>query len=299
MKPPEAQQKSAQEESGADLNKSRKSSTKETKEEHTLQDTQKSSLKSESTATSGSSFSSARNDTNHKYANVPPPQRGAMKKFFLRLTEKMGGIEKTEYTPEFNDSCHEIDNYKLSLEDMTTYLIGIAQRNPKNAPIPFVRMEFDYHVGQNPYELLIPAIQQYSGLLNDSNMISKQLQSSEKLGQLYRDFHRRARRSLKEIRYFLSVEYSEFCEARRVLNQRRQDMDYAKHELKNAKAPEVIDMKNRVFEHAKSLFDEELAKVLKIMGMYPRQKESHAKNVVTFFALYRLFHEQMALALKP
>lgn len=169
----------------------------------------------------------------------------------------------------------KIDNYELSLEDMATCLIGIAQ-NPKNAPISFIRMEFDYHTGQNPYKLLIPAIQNYSTLLNDVTMISKQLQNAEKLGTLYRDFHRRARSSLEEIRYFSSTEYPEFCEASAffwillkfnflniisVLNQRRQDMDYTKHELKNEKAPKVIDMKNKVYEHVKSLFDDELAKV--------------------------------------
>ena len=38
-------------------------------------------------------------------------------------------------------------------------------------------------------------------------------------------------------------------------------MDYAKHELKNAKAPEVIEMKNTVYEHASKTFETELQKV--------------------------------------
>ena len=46
-----------------------------------------------------------------------------------------------------------------------------------------------------------------------------------------------------------------------VLNQRRQDMDFAKHELKNAKAPEEVEMKNIVYENAQKLFESQLQKV--------------------------------------
>lgn len=74
-------------------------------------------------------------------------------------------------------------------------------------------------------------------------------------------------------------------------------MDYAKHELKNAKSPEMIDMKNKVYEHAKGLFDEELQKVLKLMAAYPRQKEVHLSNLSSFMSLYKTYHEQMSAAL--
>lgn len=50
-----------------------------------------------------------------------------------------------------------------------------------------------------------------------------------------------------------------------VLNERRQDMDFAKHELRNAKAPEVVEMKNLVYENAQKHFESQLQKVRKTL----------------------------------
>lgn len=172
-------------------------------------------MKTDSTHTSGSSLSSSRNDRDKGGPGYIPPKRGGFKKFFLKLTEKMGGIEKTEYTQEFTETCQDIDNYKLALEDMVSHAIGIAQRNPRFGPKPLVRMEYDYYDNENPYEQLLPAVRTQASLLKGSGSTEKQIQMAEKLGKLCRDFFRRSRRSLKDIRNFLGTEYEEFCEARR------------------------------------------------------------------------------------
>ena len=91
-------------------------------------------------------------------------------------------------------------------------------------------------------------------------------------------------------------------------------MDYAKHELKNAKSPEVIEMNNSLFEQAQKLFEIDLQKVtlaffyplidlinfqvLKLLDKFPRQKETHLRNIQNFFTVYKIYHEQMAAALK-
>uniref|UniRef100_A0AC34FXB7 BAR domain-containing protein n=1 Tax=Panagrolaimus sp. ES5 TaxID=591445 RepID=A0AC34FXB7_9BILA len=126
------------------------------------------------------------------------------------------------------------------------------------------------------------------------NDLKKQLEAAAKLGSIHRDFHRRARRSLRTIRLFLCLEYDELWEARKVLNERRQDMDFAKHELKNAKAPEVVEMKNLVYENAQKHFESQLQKVLQLLDQFPKWKEVHLKDIQQFQTVYKLYHEQMS-----
>ena len=142
------------------------------------------------------------------------PPRSGVKKFFLKISEKMGGIEQTQYSQQFMDSCQEFDNYKLAVEDLVTNLIGIAQQNPKFEPNPMSRMELDYPERENPYELLHPALKDVCALLKNEIEPKKQLDIAAKLGTLHRDFHRRTRRALRNIRYFLSNDFEELTEAR-------------------------------------------------------------------------------------
>ena len=144
---------------------------------------------------------------------VTPPPRGGVKRFFLKFTEKMGGIEKTEYSQQFLDTCKEIDNYKLSLEDLVENLIAISQRNSKFLQRPIEKMQFEYDENENPYEKLLPSLRTTISLLA-SNPIEKYYKSVEKCATLHRDFHRRTKRSLRDIRQFLCFDFDELCQAR-------------------------------------------------------------------------------------
>uniref|UniRef100_A0AC34GDK5 Uncharacterized protein n=1 Tax=Panagrolaimus sp. ES5 TaxID=591445 RepID=A0AC34GDK5_9BILA len=127
----------------------------------TATDTKRSN-RSESTNRSTSSLSSSRhNDSNDAKAaaTIPaPPQRSKVKRFFLKISEKIGGVEQTQYSTEFIESCENLDNYKLTLDDVTKNLMGIAQRNSRYISHPFERMEFEYRENENPFESLYPAL---------------------------------------------------------------------------------------------------------------------------------------------
>uniref|UniRef100_A0A7E4VY69 BAR domain-containing protein n=1 Tax=Panagrellus redivivus TaxID=6233 RepID=A0A7E4VY69_PANRE len=228
---------------------------------------------------------------------APPPPRGQIKRFFLKFTQKMGGIEKTEYSKQFLDTIHDVENYKMVIDDLVISLMSIAQRNARWASHPMERMEFEYDDNENPYERMSPVFGTWSSLLKEpiTDLNYKQI---DKMGVYHRDFHRRARRALRDMRQFLCIDFPELQEARRVLNQKRQDMDYAKYELRNAKSPEVIEMKNQVYEHSQKLFEEELQKVLRMLDAFPKQKESHLRNVQAFHTVYRYYHAQVDHATK-
>uniref|UniRef100_A0A7E4UT04 BAR domain-containing protein n=1 Tax=Panagrellus redivivus TaxID=6233 RepID=A0A7E4UT04_PANRE len=259
---------------------------------------QKKSQRTEQKSASLQSSSRQEHEKNlqHSPSAAPPPPRG-VKRFFLKLSEKIGNVEQTHYSQQFIETCQDIDNYRLAIEDLTTNLLAIAQRNTKYDPKQMERMEFEYPENGNPMELIVPPLNKFSDLLKLGE-VTKCIEYAPKLGPLQRDFHRRARRALKGIRYFLCIEYEELSEAKKILNTRRQDMDYAKHEMKNAKSPEVIEMKHQMYEAAQKLFETQLQIVLGHMEKFPKQKEIHLKDVQAFFAMYRIMHEQAAHAIK-
>lgn len=44
-------------------------------------------------------------------------QRGGFRKFLMRISEKIGATEKTEYTKCFQDMCKEVDEYRVSMNN--------------------------------------------------------------------------------------------------------------------------------------------------------------------------------------
>uniref|UniRef100_A0AC35G1D1 BAR domain-containing protein n=1 Tax=Panagrolaimus sp. PS1159 TaxID=55785 RepID=A0AC35G1D1_9BILA len=179
------------------------------------------SNRSESTNRSTSSISSNRNDNDAAAAAAAAaaplptqPQRSKVKRFFLKISEKIGTVEQTQYSGEFIEAVQEIDNYKICLEDLLQNLVGIIQRNSKLQSRPLEKLEFEYHDNTNPYELLYPAMKDFCGYLNGTDS-KKQLEMASKLGALHRGFHRRSRRCLRNIRKFLCEDYEIICDARR------------------------------------------------------------------------------------
>lgn len=43
------------------------------------------------------------------------PHRGGLRKLLMRISEKIGSTEKTEYTKCFNEMCKEVDEYRVSI----------------------------------------------------------------------------------------------------------------------------------------------------------------------------------------
>ncbi|KAM3716788.1 Replication factor C large subunit [Dirofilaria immitis] len=77
-------------------------------------------------------------------------QRGGFRKLLMRISEKIGATEKTEYTKCFRDMCKEIDEYR----DIAQQLISILQQDPRYLPRPPGKMEVQAPPQEDPFELL-------------------------------------------------------------------------------------------------------------------------------------------------
>ncbi|VDM45825.1 unnamed protein product [Toxocara canis] len=190
-----------------------------------------------------------------------PPQRGQLKKLFMKLGEKVGVMEKTEYTGRFNDACRDVDDYKVVLEDVAIQLMSVMQQNPRYVPNPPAAMQIESPPNEDPWEMLTPVMAVIAQHMEQKAPVEARTVSSQKMGQMHREFQKKGRRCIHAIRTFLNVDYENLNDARKELEKMRQELDFAKHELKAAKTPESIEVKNAVYEQALMQFKTQLEKV--------------------------------------
>ncbi|VDK20969.1 unnamed protein product [Anisakis simplex] len=76
----------------------------------------------------------------------------------------------------------------------------------------------------------------------------------------------------------------------------RQELDFAKHELKAAKTPESIEVKNTFYEQILLQFKGQLEKTEAMLNAVPSQKETHRKEVIKFFEILQKYYEDCATA---
>lgn len=75
-------------------------------------------------------------------------------------------------------------------------------------------------------------------------------------------------------------------------------MDFAKSELKSAKDPQLVDLKNKVYNQAVHAFEGKLNEVTKLMDAVPKNKENHAADLIEWTNCTRVYHEKMAKLLE-
>ncbi|EJW81085.1 hypothetical protein WUBG_08005, partial [Wuchereria bancrofti] len=205
-------------------------------------------------------------------------QRGGFRKLLMRISEKIGTTEKTEYTKCFNDMCKEVDEYRVIIEDIAQQLISTLQQDPRYVPKPPGKMEVEAPPQEDPFELLQLALKitgnqmeskkSYfslnSALLFKKSWISEveQIQTSAlKLASLHREYQQKGRRAIHNIRTFINVDYENIRDARNMLEKFRQELDFAKYELKGAKTPETIQVNNALYVDALKNFQKQLCDV--------------------------------------
>ncbi|VDN86218.1 unnamed protein product [Brugia pahangi] len=85
--------------------------------------------------------------------------------------------------------------------------------------------------------------------------------SALKLASLNREYHRKGRRAIHNIRTFINVDYENIRDARNMLEKFRQELDFAKYELRGAKTPETIQVNNALYADALKNFQKQLCDV--------------------------------------
>ncbi|CAG9535456.1 unnamed protein product [Cercopithifilaria johnstoni] len=195
-------------------------------------------------------------------SNVTSNQRpGCFRKLLMKISEKIGSTEKTEYKKYFQDMCKEMDEYRVIVEDIAQQLISTLQQDPRYVPKPPGKMEVEAPSQEDPFELLEIALK----ITNDQMESKKELEqiqtSAHKLASLRREYQRRGRRAIHGIRTFINVDYENIRDARNALEKFRQALDFARYELKSAKTPETIQVNNALYADALKNFQKQLYNV--------------------------------------
>ncbi|VDK69298.1 unnamed protein product [Onchocerca ochengi] len=188
-------------------------------------------------------------------------ESGGFRKLMMRISEKIGATEKTEYTKYFHDMCKEVDEYRVIIEDIAQQLISILQQDPRYLPKPPGKMEIQAPPQADPFELLESALKITGNEMESKKEIEQIQTSALKLASLHREYQQKARRAIRGIRTFINVDYENIREARNTLEKFRQALDFAKYELKSAKTPETIQVNNALYADAFKKFQKQLHSV--------------------------------------
>ncbi|KAK5986284.1 BAR domain-containing protein [Trichostrongylus colubriformis] len=220
----------------------------------------------------------------------------ALKKFFHRLKENVGLVERTEFSKELNDAFDNMDNYKLCLDRLGEAVCQVIQGNPKFRKMDH-KMELAPPPDEDPYEL-VSAWLTNSKAFEDYKNFKTQVSLYQKQAIEHREYIRRARRALHNIRTFIQHHYWVVGIHRTELDNLRIEMDFARAELKAAKEPQLVDLKNKLYDQAVRSFEAKLKEVTKLMDAVPKNKESHLADVIEWTNCTRMYHEKMAKLLE-
>lgn len=219
----------------------------------------------------------------------------ALKKFFYRLKENIGLAERTEFSKTLSDAFDDLDKYKLCLDRLSESVCTVIQGNSAFRKMD-QKMELAPPPKQDPYELVASSLS--SDPFEEYKDRKTQIGLYEKQAVEHREYIRRARRALHSIRTFIQHDYWIIGIQRTELDNLRAEMDFAKSELKSAKDPQLVDLKNKVYNQAVHAFEGKLNEVTKLMDAVPKNKENHAADLIEWTNCTRVYHEKMAKLLE-
>ncbi|KAK6043487.1 hypothetical protein COOONC_19008 [Cooperia oncophora] len=207
----------------------------------------------------------------NRRANSQCDNKRALRKFVHRVKENIGMVERTEFSKELSDAFEQLDNYKLCLDGLNDAVCQVIQRNPVFRKVD-QQMSLAPPPNQDPYELVTACLKS-GNAFEDYKNFKTQVSLYEKQAVEHREYIRRARRALHNIRTFVAYQlgYKLFLE----LDNLRIEMDFAKAEVKAAKEPQLIDLKNKLYSQAVKAVQDKLKEVTKTVWMQsPKTKNS-------------------------
>ncbi|RCN50762.1 hypothetical protein ANCCAN_03148 [Ancylostoma caninum] len=228
-----------------------------------------------------------------------------VKRFFFRVKESIGLVEKTEVSKAFTTSLAHLDKYKavnleslgeLCLDTLAEAVCGVIQENPSYRKENY-KMEMAPPASQEENELVSNCLNTLTGFEDYKNQ-KIQVETYQKLGAEHREYIRLARRSLHNIRTFIQYDYWVLANHRTELDTLRREMDFAKSELKSAKDAQLIALKNQMYRIAVSAFEDKLKQLTTLLDELPKHKETHIADLLEWLSCTKTYHERMAKLLE-
>lgn len=219
-------------------------------------------------------------------------RRKNLKRLFFRIKESIGLVEKTEVSKEFTQSLVHLDKYKICLDSLAEAICGAIQENPKYRKEDF-KMDLTPPPGSEEHELVAAWLLNGGGFEDYKNQ-KKLLDLYEKQGSEHREYIKKARASIGNIRTFIQNDYWVIGTQRTELDTLRREMDFAKAELKAAKDEQLVAVKNQLYNMAVAAFEEKLKKVTALVDDLPKNKATHVADLEEWVTCTLKFHQMMA-----
>ncbi|KAE9420171.1 hypothetical protein Angca_001173, partial [Angiostrongylus cantonensis] len=181
------------------------------------------------------------------------------RKFLFKIHEKVGNVEETQMTAEFNNDVQKYDIYRDSVVKLVELLEAVNQPNPAVLATGRVECPKD----EDPYDKLRKALETFQQFLQEdkAGQVAKICRTLEQAAKTKRDYQIKRRACIRHLRRFDSLEYKVLLENRENFNQAKANMDLAKHEVKQAKTTEQIERRAVLYQQQVEVFDEKCNKV--------------------------------------
>uniref|UniRef100_A0AC35FU89 BAR domain-containing protein n=1 Tax=Panagrolaimus sp. PS1159 TaxID=55785 RepID=A0AC35FU89_9BILA len=203
---------------------------------------------------------------------------GAFKKLFLKIA-----------------AVTQVDNYKLFLQYLMDSVTKVLQQNENFIPPadkigPSIRNGIDAPMGEDCYEHLQRALDDYSKVSSHSKESAALEKISKHLAKAHREYQEKCRKTFHQIRTFLKVDLEAIRVEREKVLSCRQQMDFAKHEMEHNPSAG----KTRGYEKAKKVYETQCQKVITIVKEMSKKREKHQVEVVYLMQEMKSFHETAA-----
>ncbi|VIO97713.1 Uncharacterized protein BM_BM10184 [Brugia malayi] len=220
-----------------------------------------------------------------------PEGRGAFRKLFMKLGEKVGTIKTSELNPDYLNQVKDADTYKEMLCKLAESIMHVLQQNPKLVPEAESKMEFECPLNQDPTELLSVSLEAMrENFSAHIPALEACIRACIKLAELRRSYCKRGRRAIHFIRTFINVDYVLLNNQRQELIKRRQEMDFAKHEYANNPTEQKKESCNKAIAKFKEQSDE----VFEALGTIQSKKEKHRIELIKILDEMRKYHNSAA-----
>ncbi|EJD75459.1 hypothetical protein LOAG_17392 [Loa loa] len=220
-----------------------------------------------------------------------PEGRGAFRKLFMKLGEKVGTIKVSELDPDYLNQVKDADSYKAMLCKLAESIMHVMQQDPKLVPEAESKMEFECPSNQDPMELLSISLEAMrENFSAHISALEACIHACTKLAMLRRSYHKRGRRAIHYIRTFINVDYVLLNNQRQELMKRREEMDFAKHEYAN----NPTEQKKESCNKAIAKFNEQSEEVFKALGTIQSKKEKHRLELIKILEEMRRYHNNAA-----
>ncbi|KJH53121.1 hypothetical protein DICVIV_00619 [Dictyocaulus viviparus] len=214
------------------------------------------------------------------------------RKFLLKIHEKVGNVEETQMTPEFNNNMQNYETY----HDSVTTLVELLEAVNQPDPVVLATGRVDCPKDEDPYDKLRKALEEFQEFIQEDKVgkVARICTKLENAAKTRREYQIKKRACIRHLRRFGSLEYKTLMDNREEFNRARSNMDMAKHDVKQAKTTEQIERRAVLYQQQVEIFDEKCNKLMKLLEELPTIKASHSKDLTELTQCSREYHLAMS-----